>query len=341
MGNRYLVTGGAGFIGANFIHFLLKKYPDCAIVNLDKLTYAGNLDNLKSIEHDPRYTFVQGDICDAECVKKVFAGGVNYVFNFAAETHVDRSIQDPSSFIRTDVLGAYVLADAALKHGVNRFVQISTDEVYGSIQSGSFSESDPLNPSSPYSASKAGGELVVMSYFTTYQLPVIVTRASNNYGPYQYPEKLIPLFVTNAIESRSLPLYGDGSNVRDWLYVEDHCTALDIICEKGIPGQIYNIGGSNERSNLEITRKILSYLSKSESLIRRVKDRPGHDWRYSIDSIKLRNLGWQPSHDFEKGLHKTIDWYVSNSEWWEKLKSKNDAFIKHYKSWYQDKLGLN
>ena len=257
MADRFLITGGAGFIGSNFIRFLLNAYTDCTVVNLDKLTYAGNLDNLIDIEDDARYRFVKGDIGDKDVVEAIVAGGIDYVFNFAAETHVDRSIIDPAGFIRTDIMGVYVLLEASRKHQVKRFIQISTDEVYGSIDAGSFRETDPVNPSSPYSASKAGGELLVASFVTTYGFPAIITRASNNYGPYQYPEKLIPLFVTNAIEDRNLPVYGDGMNVRDWLYVLDHCEALDFLLHNGQIGQIYNIGGGNERPNMYITDRDL------------------------------------------------------------------------------------
>jgi dTDP-glucose 4,6-dehydratase len=337
MADRYLVTGGAGFIGSNFIHYMLKTYPDCQIVNLDKLTYAGNPANLSTIENHPGYTFVKGDICDADIVNSIMERGVDYIFNFAAETHVDRSIIDPSCFIRTDVMGTFVLLEAARKNAVKLFVQISTDEVYGSIKEGSFCEQDPVNPSSPYSASKAGGELIVKSFVTTYDLPAIITRASNNYGPYQFPEKLIPLFVTNALEDQLLPLYGDGTNVRDWLYVRDHCEALDTVHKKGVPGEVYNIGGDNEQTNIQITSKILELLEKPETLVQRVKDRPGHDWRYSIDSSKLHALDWFPKHDFEKGMIETVSWYRNNPDWWQTLKHRSKEY---YESWYRQQLGL-
>ncbi len=340
MDNRFLVTGGAGFIGSNFVHYLLNKYPDCSIINLDKLTYAGNLDNLADLKDDRRHHFVKGDIGDRKIVDEVFSEGIDFVFNFAAETHVDRSILDPMSFIRTDVMGTFVLLEAARSHGVKLFIQISTDEVYGSIETGAFRESDPVNPSSPYSASKAGAELIVKSFLTTYGLPSIITRASNNYGPYQYPEKLIPLFVTNALEDRELPLYGDGLNVRDWLFVEDHCEALDIIRRKGEIGGVYNVGAGNEWTNIDITRKILKILDKPESLITPVKDRPGHDRRYAVDFKRLSALGWQPRHDFEQGLEKTVKWYADNPDWWKRLKSRKEEFESYYREWYQQERGI-
>ncbi|MCD4653872.1 dTDP-glucose 4,6-dehydratase, partial [bacterium] len=285
-------------------------------------------------------SFVEGDICDAEIVDQLVSAGVDYIFNFAAETHVDRSIIDPEAFIRTDVLGTHVLLEAIRKFGVERYIQISTDEVYGSIEQGTFSENDSLTPSSPYSASKASAELLVKSYITTYGIPAIITRASNNYGPYQYPEKLIPLFVTNAIEDQALPLYGDGLNVRDWLYVEDHCAALDIVCMKGQLSEVYNIGGSNEHTNVEITHRILTILGKPKSLIQPVKDRPGHDRRYAIDSTKAMALGWKPTHDFERGIAETVRWYKSNKEWWSTLKIKSKQFKEYYRNWYQKHLGM-
>ncbi len=340
MTDRYLITGGAGFIGSNFIRFLLKTHSDCSVINLDKLTYAGNPDNLLDITTDSRYRFVKGDIADPEAVETAMSGGIDYVFNFAAETHVDRSILDPSGFIRTDILGVHVLLEASRRIGVRRFIQISTDEVYGSIDEGSFCETDPVHPSSPYSASKAGGELLVSSYVTTYGFPAIITRASNNYGPYQYPEKLIPLFVTNAIEGKNLPVYGDGMNVRDWLYVLDHCEALDFLLQHGQIGGIYNIGGGNERPNLYITHRILDVLEKPRSMISYVKDRPGHDRRYSIDCGKIAALGWKPRHDFDEGLDATIRWYRDHPEWWRKLKGRKEEFEAYYKTWYQDSQGM-
>ncbi|MGH7453511.1 MAG: dTDP-glucose 4,6-dehydratase [bacterium] len=329
---KFLVTGGAGFIGSNYIRHLLQKNSDISIINFDKLTYAGNLDNLRDVENNPRYRFVQGDICDAMLVDQ-FMAETDVVVNFAAESHVDRSIGAPDDFIRTDVFGAFVLLEAARWHRVKKFIQISTDEVYGSIEQGSFKETDALMPSSPYSASKAGADRLAYSYFVTYDLPVIITRGSNNFGPYQYPEKLIPLFVTNAIEDKALPIYGDGKNVRDWIYVEDHCDAIDFILANGKDGEVYNIGGDNERNNLEITEMILAGLNKPKRLMAFVKDRLGHDRRYSLDTNKLAALGWKPKHDFKTALEFTIDWYAQNRWWWEKLKSGEylEFYRKNYK----------
>ncbi len=329
---KILVTGGAGFIGSNYIHYLLQKYDALEVTNLDKLTYAGNLDNLKDIENDPRYRFVKGDICDQELVSELIEQA-DVVVNFAAESHVDRSIGQPDDFIRTDVFGTFVLLEAARKYGVEKFIQISTDEVYGSIEKGSFKETDPLMPSSPYSASKAGADRLAYSYFVTYGVPVIITRCSNNFGPYQFPEKLIPLFVTNALEDKPLPIYGDGKNVRDWIFVEDHCDAIDFLYQHGANGEVYNIGGGNERNNLEITHMILQQLGKPESLMTFVKDRLGHDRRYSLDCTKIRNMGWTPKHTFEQAMQETIHWYVDNRWWWEKLKS--GEYLEYYKSHYQ------
>jgi dTDP-glucose 4,6-dehydratase len=329
---RYLVTGGAGFIGSNFVHYILNKYRDARVVNLDKLTYAGNLDNLRGLKGDTRHVFIKGDIANERDVKKAFAGGVDIVVNFAAETHVDRSIGDPGDFIKTDVQGVYTLLEAAKAKGVEKFIQISTDEVYGSIARGSATEGSPLLPSNPYSASKAGGDRLAYSYWATYKVPVIVTRASNNYGPYQYPEKFISLFVTNAIEDQQLPLYGDGRNVRDWLYVLDHCDAVDFIIRNGADGETYNIGGGNEKENREIAGRILALLGKPASLIRRVADRPGHDRRYSLSIGKLRKLGWKPKKSFETGIAETVRWYVDNGWWWKKIKSGEfrEYYLKHY-----------
>jgi len=315
---RILVTGGAGFIGSNFIRYLLEKYPDCKIINLDKLTYAGNLDNLKDIENNKNYTFVKGDICDKKIVDKI-ARDCEIIINFAAETHVDKSIIEAGSFVQTDVSGAYTLLDAAKRFGIKKFIQISTDEVYGSISRGSFKESDSLNPSSPYSASKAGADLLVIAYHRTFNLPVLITRSSNNFGPYQYPEKVIPLFITNALGNKSLPLYGDGMNVRDWLFVLDNCEAIDLVTQEGEIGEIYNIASGVEKTNIEITRMILKELNKPESLINYVKDRLGHDRRYSLDCTKIRKLGWKPSHSFEEALKTTIQWYIENEWWWKPL----------------------
>ena len=332
---KYLITGGAGFIGSNFIHYLFKKYGDnVEIINLDKLTYAGNPDNLKSVEKNPNYKFVKGDICDPRIVNQLVPG-VDFIVNFAAESHVDRSIGKPDDFIQTDVYGTFVLLEAARNNNIKKFVQISTDEVYGSILAGSFKETDVLEPSSPYSASKAGADRLAYSYFVTYNVPVIITRCSNNFGMYQFPEKLISLFVTNAIEDKPLPVYGDGKNVRDWIYVLDHCDAVDFLIQKGIDGQVYNVGGGNERTNIEITRLILETLGKPESLISWVKDRPGHDRRYSVDTTKITNLGWQPGHNFKEALTQTINWYVKNNEWWKKL--KKGEYLEFYKKNYKFK----
>jgi dTDP-glucose 4,6-dehydratase len=317
---KILVTGGAGFIGSNFIRHILKKYPDYEIINLDKLTYAGNLDNLRDLEKNIRYEFVKGDIADPKiadkCIKQV-----QVVVNFAAETHVDRSIVSAGDFVKTNVFGTYVLLEAAKKNSISKYIQISTDEVYGSIEKGAFKEADNLQPSSPYSATKASADLLAISYHTTYQLPVIITRSSNNFGPYQFPEKVIPLFITNALEDQPVPLYGDGKNVRDWVYVLDNCEAIDQILHKGISGEIYNIGGSNELTNIELTRKILELLGKGDELIKPVTDRLGHDRRYALDCFKLRSeLGWKPQHDFNQALKETITWYKENQQWWKKLR---------------------
>jgi len=318
---RILVTGGSGFIGSNFIRYMLNEHPDYRVINLDKLTYAGNLDNLKDVENNPNYSFVRGDICDPDTVDKLMQERqIDQVVHFAAETHVDRSITDGSAFVRTNLLGTYTLLDSALRHGIDRFIHISTDEVYGSTIEGSFKETDVLNPSSPYSSSKAGSDLLARSYYVTYDLPVIITRCTNNFGPYQYPEKLIPLFITNLLEDKKVPVYGTGQNVRDWIYVLDHCRAIDFILQYGEAGEIYNIGGGAERTNLEITEKILGILGKDDSMIEYVKDRPGHDFRYSLDCSKLKDIGWVSEYNFEDALEKTIRWYVENEWWWRKLK---------------------
>lgn len=328
-----LVTGGAGFIGSNFVRYMLQKYPDYRIIVLDALTYAGNRENLMEFEKNPRYMFYHGDIGDAKVVDNLMSN-VDAVVNFAAETHVDRSIHEAGKFIETDIRGTFVLLEAAKKYNIERFLHISTDEVYGSIENGSFKETDPLFPNSPYSASKAGGDLLVRSYYKTYGLPVLITRSSNNYGPYQYPEKLIPLFVTNAIDDVPLPLYGDGKNVRDWIYVEDNCAGIDLVLHKGEIGEIYNIGGGNERENIFITNFILDYLKRPKSLIKYVTDRPGHDRRYSVDTSKVRALGWEPKWSLEEGLKKTIDWYVENESWWRKIKEKQEEYRKFYEAHY-------
>lgn len=319
-----LITGGAGFIGSNFIRYIIKKYSDYKIINLDKLTYAGNLENLKDIENNPNYKFIRGDICNSSLVDEIFKyNKIDAVVNFAAESHVDRSIVDPGVFIQTDVYGTFILLEAVKKYKSKVFFQISTDEVYGSIKIGSFKENDPLKPNSPYSASKAGAEMIVRSFYKTYKTPIIITRTSNNYGPYQYPEKLIPLFVTNLIDNVKVPLYGDGKNVRDWIYVEDNCSALDIVLHRGGIGKIYNIGGGNEKPNIWITKKILEILGKPESMIEPVKDRLGHDRRYSVDCTRIKKeIGWEAQNNFEEALEKTVNWYIANEAWWRPLKEK-------------------
>ncbi len=338
---RYLVTGGAGFIGSNFIRYIFRKYGDDArVVNLDKLTYAGIRENLAEYEGSPNYRFVHGDIASpadvAEAYKGVDGGGVDVVVNFAAETHVDRSLMEAGTFIQTDVHGVLVLLEEARKNapGLRRFVQISTDEVYGSIDKGSFTESDALNPRNPYSASKAGGDRMAYAYGQTYGLPVIITRASNNFGPYQYPEKLIPLFVTNAIDNLALPLYGDGRNIRDWLFVEDHCAAIDFLIEHGSSSEVYNIGGGNERENREITHKVLQILRKPDSLIKPASDRTVHDRRYSISTSKLNDLGFRWSTNFDEALERTIRWYVANESWWRAIKERSEEYKAYYAKQY-------
>jgi len=328
---KLLVTGGAGFIGSNFIRYIIKKYPDYRIANLDKLTYAGNLENLRDVEKHPNYWFIQGDICDPAVVDPL-AKEAEVIVNFAAETHVDRSIHEPSGFIQTDVNGTYVLLEAAGRYSHLRYMKISTDELYGSIENGAFTEESSLHPNSPYAASKAAGDLLVLSYIRTYGFPAIITRSSNNFGPYQYPEKVIPLFTTNAIEDKPLPLYGDGMNIRDWVYVFDNCAAIDLILNGGVPGQVYNIGGGNERANIEITRFILKALGKPEDLIRFVKDRPGHDRRYALDCQKVTALGFKPRFRFEEALRETVRWYRENPEWWTRIKS--GEFKKYYEQMY-------
>lgn len=333
---RYLITGGAGFIGSNYIRYLFNKYHHhIHITNLDKLTYAGNLDNLKDIGERENYSFVKGDICDSRLVDELMRK-IDIVVNFAAESHVDRSIGTPDAFIKTDIYGAFVLLEAARRYSIKKFVQISTDEVYGSILSGSFKETDVLEPSSPYSASKAGADRLAYSYYVTFGLPVIITRCSNNFGPYQYPEKLIPLFVTNALADKSLPIYGDGKNVRDWIFVQDHCDAVDFLIQYGKDGQVYNIGGGNEKTNLEITDIILRELQKPTKLMTFVPDRLGHDRRYSVDTTKLTTLGWRPKYKFETALQQTIKWYGANKWWWEKLKT--GEYLEFYKQNYQREL---
>lgn len=330
---RLLVTGGAGFIGSNFVRYILSKHPSYQVVVLDKLTYAGNLANLADVAGNPNYRFVRGDICDQQLVDGLMAE-VDAVINFAAETHVDRSILDAGGFIQTDVYGTFVLLEAMRKHKIQRFLQVSTDEVYGDIPSGSSVETDPFRPRSPYSASKAGGEMMVQAYHVTYELPVLITRGSNNYGPSQYPEKLIPVLITNALDDKDLPIYGDGLQIRDWLYVMDHCSAIDVVLHEGQIGESYNVGGGNERVNLDIAGKVLDQLNKPRTLLKYVKDRPGHDRRYSLDCTKLKRLGWAPARDFEEGLAETVQWYVENQAWWRPLKSGEywEYYKKNYRS---------
>lgn len=313
---RLLITGGAGFIGCNFVRQILESHKGYEVTVLDKLTYAGRLENLQDVLD--RITFIRGDICNRDDVDKAIRD-CDTVLNFAAETHVDRSIIDAGSFVTTDVLGTYTLLEAARRHEIERFVQIGTDEVYGSIHGGSFSEKDPLNPSSPYSASKAAADLLARAYYVTYNLPVMITRSSNNFGPYQYPEKLIPLFILKAMIGEKLPVYGTGMNVRDWLYVGDNCRAIDLVLHKGDEGEVYNIGGGNEVTNLEVTKHILFALGRSEDLIEFVQDRLGHDFRYSISSDKIRELGWRPQAEFGKALEETVQWYIDNEWWWKSL----------------------
>jgi dTDP-glucose 4,6-dehydratase len=332
--NKILITGGAGFIGSNFIHYILNKYKNYQIINLDKLTYCGNLENLKDIEKNPRYHFIKGDVCDKILVENIFQKQKpDFIVNFAAETHVDRSILEPEAFIKTDILGTHVLLQMAKKYGIKKFLQISTDECYGSIKRGKFTEKSPLSPNSPYAASKTGADLLVKAYYKTFNLPILITRSSNNFGPYQYPEKLIPLFITNLLEGEQIPLYGTGKNIRDWIYVLDNCAGIDLVLHKGKFGEIYNIGGGNELTNITITDLILKYLNKDRSFIKRVTDRPGHDFRYALDSQKIRKLGWRPKYNFNQAIEKTINWYKNNPKWWKKLKNKN--FKKYYKKQYK------
>jgi dTDP-glucose 4,6-dehydratase len=319
MGRRYLVTGGAGFIGSNFVRYLLEHEPEATITNLDLLTYAGVEATVRELDADPRHSFVRGDIGDARLVERLLPGH-DVVVNFAAETHVDRSITGPAVFLQTNVVGTGVLMEAARRHAIPRFLQVSTDEVYGSLAEGFASEEAPLRPSSPYSASKAAGDLLVHSYAVTHGYGAIVTRCTNNYGPYQFPEKVIPLFVTNLLEGRKVPLYGEGRNERDWLYVEDHCAALHLLVDRGAPGEVYNIGADAQLANLELTRRILAALGAGEEMIERVPDRPGHDLRYAVDSAKLRRLGWAPAHSFDDHLSATIEWYRRRPDWWRPLK---------------------
>lgn len=336
--NRILVTGGAGFIGSNYVRLALEE-PDRRVVVLDKLTYAGNLANLAGAADNPRFRFVHGDISDAALVEQIVREErIDGIVNFAAETHVDRSVLEPGGFITTDVYGVYVLLEAAKNLGVNRFLQVSTDEVYGAVLTGQSNEGDPLAPRSPYAAAKAGGDLMAQAYHVTYGLDVVITRASNTIGPYQYPEKATPLFVTNAIDDLPLPVYGDGRAVRDYLFVRDHAAAIDTVLLRGVPGNVYNIGGDNEVDTLKLSHAILGLLGKPESLIRMVEDRPGHDRRYAVNSAKLRNLGWKPSNDFEQTIERTVRWYVDHEDWWRPI--KNGDFQEFYLRLYGKRLGL-
>lgn len=329
-----LVTGGAGFIGSNFVRYMVNKYSQYKIIVLDALTYAGNRENLQDLEGNSNYEFHHGNICDKDIVDQLVRK-CQVIINFAAETHVDRSILEAGTFIQTDVVGTFTLLEAAKKHKIARYIQISTDEVYGSIEHGSFSEDSPLQPNSPYSASKASGDLLVRAYHRTYGLPTLITRSSNNFGPYQYPEKLIPLFITNALENQPLPLYGDGKNVRDWLYVLDNCEAIDVVLHEGAVGEVYNIGGGNEMQNIQITEMILELLNKPKSLIKPVADRLGHDRRYSVDISKIEKLGWKPRHNFQQALEETVRWYRENENWWRHIKEKQEEFKKFYRDYYK------
>ena len=329
-----LVTGGAGFIGSNFVLYALDTHPNWRVTTLDKLTYAGRLENLQKVIDDPRHRFIEGDVTDA-AVAGPLVRASDIVIHFAAETHVDRSLREAGAFITTDVYGSFVLLDAA-RHAprLRRFIQISTDEVYGSVTTGASREGDELRPRNPYSASKAGADRLAYSYWATHGVPVVITRASNNYGPNQFPEKVVPLFITNAIDDRAVPLYGDGLNVRDWLHVDDHCRALDLLIDRGEPGEVYNVGGGHEIPNVELTRQILAHLGKPDSLIQRVEDRPGHDRRYCLDTTKLRGLGWQPAVEFAQGLADTVTWYQQHESWWRPIKEGDPAFRTYYQEQY-------
>jgi dTDP-glucose 4,6-dehydratase len=330
---RLLVTGGAGFIGSCFVRRVLDRHSGVSIIVLDKMTYAGNRANLAAVERSPRFRFIEGDIADFDLVDRL-AKDVDAIVNFAAESHVDRSIDDADAFIRTDVYGTFVLLDAARRHGHARYLQISTDEVYGDVPAGGSTEADPIKPRNPYSASKSAGDLLVGAYSMTYGVRTLLTRGSNTFGPYQYPEKVISLFITNAIDDEALPLYGDGKQVRDWLYVDDHCDALELVLARGQPGETYNIGGGNELTNLELTRAILDQLGKPMTLVRHVEDRVGHDRRYSLDSSKMHSLGWKPAHSFGEALRTTVTWYRDHEDWWRPLKSGEyrDYYVRQYGS---------
>ncbi len=331
-----LVTGGAGFIGSNFVHYMLEQHPTYKIIVYDKLTYAGRIENLDPVADNSRYYFVQGDICDLNLVRKTIKGfEVDTIVNFAAETHVDRSILDPDAFVKTDVYGAYVLCEAAKELKIERFHHISTDEVYGPIPQGKFSETDPFRPTSPYAASKAGGELLVLSYFITYGLPITITRGVNTYGPYQYPEKAMPLFITNAIDDRALPLYGNGLQVRDRLHVADHARAIDFVLHKGKLGEAYNVAADCEKTNIEVAQMIVQALGKPENLIEFVKDRAAHDVRYALDTTKIQTLGWEPQVNFAAGFAQTIEWYRENEAWWRPIKS--GEYWEYYRRQYEER----
>jgi dTDP-glucose 4,6-dehydratase len=329
---KILITGGAGFMGSNFIKYILKNHPDWQVVNLDKLTYAGNLENLKEIGDSANYKFLKGDIAKAADVEKAIGEGVDAIINYAAETHVDRSILEPDAFIKTDILGTYTLLEAARAHNVAQYIQISSDEVYGSIERGSFTEASPFAPNSPYAASKASADLLCRAYFQTYNLPVIITHSCNFFGPYQYPEKLIPLFITNLLENKKVPVYGDGRQTREWIFTEDFCRAVELLMEKGQAGETYNIGTGDEKQNIETTRFILKELGLDEKMIEYVKDRPGHDFRYSLNCEKIKKLGWQPRVNWSEGLSRTIKWYRENGDWWQKIKS--GEYLEYYKKQY-------
>ncbi len=332
-----LVTGGAGFIGANFVHYMLDQYDDITLIVYDKLTYAGNLDNLAPVAENPRYQFVQGDICDTETVERVIQEQkIDTIINFAAETHVDRSLMEPGSFIQTDVYGTFILLEAAKKFNLARYHQISTDEVYGQILEGRSTETDQLHTRSPYSASKAGGDLLCLSYYTSFDLPVTITRGSNNIGPYQYPEKVVPVFITNALDDKPLPIYGDGQQMRDYQYVLDHCAGIDMVLRQGELGEIYNLGTGSETPNIVMAQTILQLLGKPESLIQHVTDRPGHDRRYALDVSKINALGWENQYDFQAAMEATVQWYVENEAWWRKIKS-GEAYQSYYQRNYANR----
>jgi dTDP-glucose 4,6-dehydratase len=330
---KLLVTGSAGFIGSNFVHYILTEHPHWQVTNLDKLTYAGNLENLKDIENSSRYRFVKGDITDRELINDLLQEKFDAIMNFAAESHVDRSILDASPFVETNIKGTQVLLEGARQYKVRRFIQVSTDEVYGSTERGKFNEESPLSPNSPYAASKAAADLLCHAYWRSYQLPVIITRCSNNLGPFQFPEKLVPLAITNVLENKPIPIYGDGLNVRDWIYVADHCRALDIVLQRGKLGEVYNVAANQEKTNLELIHRLLDIMGKPYELITFVADRPGHDRRYALDASKLtQELGWEPKYPFEQALTTTVDWYVNHESWWRKIKS--GEYAKYYETMY-------